>query len=39
VNETAQAISAAGQKYPEKAKVVVFPYGGITYPDFSSNNL
>mgnify|MGYP000489444197 CR=1 FL=1 len=35
VNNLSEAIDAAKAKYPEKANLVVFPYGGITYPDFS----
>ncbi len=29
------ALQLAQRKFPEKAEVLVFPYGGITYPEFS----
>ncbi len=31
-----QTVEAAHRKLPGKAGVLVFPYGGITYPDFSA---
>jgi nickel-dependent lactate racemase len=31
-----QTIQAAHAKYPGAANVLVFPYGGITYPDFGT---
>jgi hypothetical protein len=31
-----QAIQAGQAKFPRAADVLVFPYGGITYPDFGT---
>ncbi len=37
VQQPEDAVRMAAQKFPRGAEVLVFPYGGITYPDMASS--